>query len=118
MLSVTSSLHQSRDGTPILVLRVEGDITLSSLPRLTDALNRESGKADAPFVLLDLDAVDVIDDVGLGALMGFASRMRAARRDVAVVASMPRMRERLTDTRFDKAVDMVSSLSDAERLVR
>lgn len=118
MLTVASSLHQSRSGTPILVLRVEGDITLSSLPRLTDALNRESDKADAPFVLLDLDAVDVIDDAGLGALMGFAARMRSARRGVAVVASMPRVRDRLADTRFDKAVDMVSSLSDAERLVR
>ncbi|MBM3730734.1 MAG: STAS domain-containing protein [Actinobacteria bacterium] len=118
MLSVNSSLHESRDGKQVLVLRIEGEITLSSLPRLTDSLNRESSRTEAKFVLLDLDAIDVIDDAGLGTLMGFAARTRAARRGVAVVASMPRVRDRLVDTRFDKAVDIVSSLVDAERLVR
>jgi hypothetical protein len=34
------------------------------------------------------------------------------------VASVPRVRERLVDTRFDRAVDMVSSVGDAERLLR
>ncbi|MEY3640863.1 MAG: hypothetical protein RLZZ199_668 [Actinomycetota bacterium] len=118
MLSVASSLHKSRDGTLILVVRVEGDVTLSTLPRLTDALNREKSTTEAPFVLVDLDAVDVIDDAGLGALLGFAAGVRASQRGVAVVASMPRVRERLVDTRFDRAVDMVSSVSDAERLLR
>jgi anti-anti-sigma factor len=118
MLSVMSSLRKGPNGTPLLVVRVEGDITLSTLPRLTDALNRETSKADIGFVLVDLDAVDVIDDAGLGSLMGFAARIRAAKRGIAVVASMPRVRDRLADTRFDRAVDVVSSVGDAERLVR
>lgn len=118
MLSVTSSLRETRDGKPLLVIRVEGDATLATLPRLTDALNRDSKREDAVFILVDLDAVDVIDDAGLGALMGFAARVRASQRGVGVVASMPRVRERLADTRFDRAVDVVSSIADAERLVR
>jgi anti-anti-sigma factor len=118
MLSVTSSLRETRDGKALLVIRVEGDVTLSTLPRLTDAMNRDSNRADAVFILVDLDAVGVIDDAGLGALMGFAARARASQRGVGVVASMPRVRERLADTRFDRAVDVVSSIADAERLVR
>lgn len=115
---MTSSLRESRNGALILVLRVEGDITLSSLPRITDVLNKESSKTEARFVLVDLDAVDVIDDAGLGALMGFAARIRAAQHGVAVVASMPRVRDRLVDARFDRIVDVVSSVGDAERLVQ
>lgn len=118
MLSVASSLKTSRDGKPILVVRVEGAVTLSTLPHLTDALNRESAQNQGAFMLVDLDAVDVIDDAGLGALMGFAARMRTSQSGSAVVASMPRIRDRLVETRFDRAVDVVSSVGDADRLVR
>jgi anti-anti-sigma factor len=118
MLSVTSSQRTGRDGTALLVVHVEGDITLSTLPRLTDALHRDTARAEVALVVVDLDAVDLIDDAGLGALMGFAARMRASQRGVAVVASMPRVRERLADSRFDRAVDVVSSVGDAERFAR
>jgi len=118
MLSVTSSQRTGRDGTALLVVRVEGEITLSTLPRMTDALHRDTARAEVSLVVVDLDAIDVIDDAGLGALMGFAARMRASQRGVAVVASMPRVRERLAATRFDRAVDVVSSVGDAERYAR
>jgi anti-anti-sigma factor len=118
MLSVTSSLHEGRDGRRHPVVRIEGDITVSTIPRLSDTLARELATSDAQLVIVDLDAVGVIDDAGLGILLGAAASARATGRTVAMIATVPRLRGRLADTRFDRAVDVVSSALDAERLAR
>lgn len=89
---------------------------MSTLPRFTDSLNRELVTSDAPIVLIDLDAVNGLDDAGLGILLGLAARARGAHRALGVVASLPRIRERLADSRFDRAVEVFGSLLDAGRL--
>lgn len=118
MLAVTSSLHEGRDGRAQLVVRIEGDVSMSTLPKLTDFLNRESAAATSPTVILDIDSVGVLDDAGLGILMGFAGRVRASGRAVAVVASVARLRQRIDETGFDRAVGVASSILDAGRIAR
>ena len=50
--------------------------------------------------------------------MGFAGRVRSSGRSIAVVASLARLRQRLTESGFDRAVDVVSSIVDAGRVAR
>lgn len=118
MLVVTSSIDRGRDGRDRLVIRIEGDVSMSTLPRVVDGLNRELSLSDAPVVLVDLDAIGAIDDAGLGILLGFAARARGVGRVVGVVASSQRVRDRLTDSRFDRAVDVYGSLVDAGRVAK
>ena len=97
------------------VMRLNGEVSLATLPRLSDALNRELTAPAARPLIIDLDGVDTLDDAGLGILMGFAGRVRATGRSLTVVASIPRLAQRLIDTRFDRAVDVASSITAATR---
>lgn len=90
---------------------------MSSLPRFVDSMNRELAACKTPLILVDLDAVDGIDDAGLGILLGFAARARNTNRRFGVIASAPAIRDRLADTRLDKAIDVFGSLLDAGRMV-
>lgn len=116
MLSVTSSISEDRNGRQRTVIRIEGPVSMSTLPRFVDALNRELLASDAPIILVDLDAVDGIDDAGLGVLLGAGARVRSTNRLFGVVATMQRTRDRLADSRFDRAVDVFGSLLDAGRI--
>lgn len=100
------------------VIRLYGDVSLASIPKLVDALNRELATEASDIVVLDLDGVDVLDDAGLGILMGFAARVRTVGANLYVVASVGRVVQRLTDTRFDRAVDVISSISALPRSAR
>jgi anti-sigma B factor antagonist len=64
-------------------------------------------------VAVDLDGVDVLDDSGLGALLGAAGRARRTGGDLVVVASDQRLRDRFTLTGLDRAVDVVDQLAAA-----
>ena len=92
------------------VLHVSGEVDLATLPRLADALTRAVGGPDT--VVVDLDGVLVMDDAGLGLLLGAAGRARRAGGDVAVVCSSPALREQLALTGFDRAVRVVATMSD------
>ena len=100
------------------VIRLYGDVSLASIPRLVDALNRELATAASDTVVLDLDGIDVLDDAGLGILMGFAARVRTVGANIYVIASVSRVVQRLSDTRFDRAVDVISSISALPRSAR
>lgn len=116
MLAVTSSTSEDHKGRSRTVIRVEGDVSMSSLPRFVDSMNRELATCDTSVILVDLDAVDGIDDAGLGILLGFAARARNTNRRFGIVASAPSIRGRLADTRLDHAVDVFGSLLDAGRM--
>lgn len=97
-------------GTPVLAL--DGGIDLATVPVLHDQLNRLLRDHPAGIVAIDLDAVVSIDDCALGLLLGAAGRARTAGGDVVIVASSDRLRERLSVTGFDRAVDVRRSLGD------
>ncbi|MEY2627576.1 MAG: hypothetical protein RJB08_1335 [Actinomycetota bacterium] len=100
------------------VIRLYGTISLASIPQLTDALTRELRGTEANEVVVDVDGVDLLDDAGIGILMGFAARVRSTNRRIVVVASIPRIARRLEETHFDRAVDVAASIASIPRAPR
>lgn len=88
------------------VLSVIGDIDLSTIPRFTDALARLVADAPGEVVMIDLDGARSLDDTALGLLLGAAGRARSTHGDLAVVSTDVRLRARLSETGFDKAVEV------------
>jgi anti-sigma B factor antagonist len=93
------------------VLALAGSVDLATLPQLGNALFRLVGDHSGRRVAVDLDGVDVLDDTGLGILLGAAGRARQDGGDVVVVVSDERLRARFTATGFDRAVDVVDRLT-------
>lgn len=99
------SLRRSVVGTTH-VLAVVGDVDLSTIPRFTDALSRLVAEAPGDTVMVDLDGARSVDDAVLGLLLGAAGRARSVNGDLAVVATDPRLRSRLAETGFDRAIEV------------
>jgi anti-sigma B factor antagonist len=93
------------------VLELTGSVDIATVPALHNALGRVLVEHAGATVVVDLDAVDGLDDVGLGVLLGAAGRARRAGGDLVVVCSDDVMRERLAVTGFDRAVIIERSLS-------
>ena len=56
------------------VMRLNGEVSLATLPRFSDALNRELASSTARPLIIDLDGVDTLDDAGLGGQPGREGR--------------------------------------------
>lgn len=93
------------------VLVISGDLDIVSIPRFNDALTRLVTEGRGTTVVVDLDGAGLIDDAGLGLLLGAAGRARQSAGDLVVVSTEPRLRQRLTDTGFDRAINVVHSIS-------
>lgn len=92
------------------VLSVAGDIDLGSLPKFTDALLRLVSDSPGCTVAVDLDGSGLVDDAALGLFLGAAGRARHGGGDLIVVSSEKRLRHRLTETGFDRAVTVSDSI--------
>lgn len=92
------------------VFSVDGVVDLSTIGRfhmdLTEAVRRHPGID----LVVDLDAAVAVDDVALGVLLGAAASAREAGGNLTVVTTNDRLRSRLARTRFDRAVDVRSSI--------
>ena len=93
------------------VLVVSGDLDIVSIPRFNDALTRLVTENRSTTVVVDLDGAGLIDDAGFGLLLGAAGRARNSDGDLVVVCTEPRLRQRLSDTGFDRAITVVQSIS-------
>jgi anti-anti-sigma factor len=93
------------------VLAVTGDIDIPSLPRFSDALLRLVTDAPTEDVVIDMDGAGLVEDAALGIVLGAAARARAGGGDVMVVSTEQRLRGRLADTGFDRAVRVTQSIS-------
>ena len=93
------------------VVALSGSVDLATVPQLATALYRLVGDHPARRVAVDLDGVDVLDDTGLGVLLGAAGRARQAGGELVVVVSDERLRARFATTGFDRAVDVVDRLA-------
>ena len=94
-----------------IVVAVDGIVDLSTVGRLHDDLARAVRQHPGVTLIVDLDAVGALDDAGLGILLGAAAVARDSGGDVEVVCSRPALRERLTRTRFDRAVTVRGSIA-------
>lgn len=92
------------------VLHLSGEVDLATLPRLSDALTRLVASATG-LAVVDLDGLSILDDTGLGLLLGAAGRARQGGTELVVVCSAPTVRSRLSLTGFDRAVRVTESIS-------
>lgn len=93
------------------VLSIEGIVDLSTVGQLhmdlTAAIRRHPGVD----LVVDLDGVAAVDDTGLGVLLGAAASTRDAGGSLTVVTTNERLLARLGSTRFDRAVDVRSTIA-------
>ncbi len=94
-----------------IVVTVDGVVDLAAVGRLHDVLTRTVRQHRGLTVLVDLDGASVLDDAGLGVLLGAAAAARSDGGDLVVVCTRPSLRERLAQTRFDQAVDVRDSIA-------
>jgi anti-anti-sigma factor len=101
--------------TPVVALG--GTADLGSAPALHGALARLVIGHPGSVVAVDLDGLEVLDDTALGVILGAAGRARSAGGDLLVVTTGERIRARLSQTRFDRAVEVLASVSELAPLV-
>lgn len=85
---------------------VSGDLDLGTLPMFQTAVARLIADHLGATVAVDLDGVTVLDDAGLGVLLGAAGRAREHGGDLVIVCTTPRWLERFARSRLDRAVDV------------
>jgi anti-sigma B factor antagonist len=88
------------------VITLSGEVDLATIPLLHDALTKVLTHHPGRALIIDLDSVTVLDDTGLGVLLGAAGSARQAGGELAVVCNNARLRERLDVTGFSRAVQV------------
>jgi anti-sigma B factor antagonist len=94
--------HQLVGDQPVLA--VEGAVDMATVPLLRDELLRLVHRHRGDVVLADLDGVTVLDDTGLGILLGAAATARRDGGDLVVICSLPALVERFAVTGLDRAI--------------
>jgi anti-sigma B factor antagonist len=87
-------------------LHVSGEIDLATVPQLHDALRRIIADHFAQTVAIDLDGISVLDDAGLGVLLGAAGRAREQGGDLVIVCTADRLLRRFDLSGLSRAVDV------------
>jgi anti-anti-sigma factor len=88
------------------VVRVVGDVDLSTIPALRSQLDRTEG----PRVALDLDGVDLFDPLAFGVVIAAAMRLRRRGADLVVVCPPGRPRELFAESGVDRIVTVVDGV--------
>ena len=95
----------------VTVAVIEGAVDLATVAAFHGALAQVLRQHPGEVVLVDLDGVTVLDDAGLGVLLGAAASARDAHGDVEVVCTRASLRDRLAHTRLDRAITVRSSIT-------
>ena len=93
------------------VLQVSGEIDLATLPYFRDQLLRAVTLHDGATLFVDLDGVTVLDDTGLGILLGTAGRAREQGGDLVIVSNNDRLLARFELTRLNRALEVRTTIS-------
>ena len=98
----------------IYVIGLTGELDMSTLPTLSDLLNKAINQNHV-HLALDLDGITVLDDAALGILLGAASRIRINGGHMYVVCSNPKISEYLKRTQLDLIIPLATSVHDIPR---
>jgi anti-anti-sigma factor len=93
------------------VLQVSGEVDLATLPYFRDQLLRAVSVHRGTTLVVDLDGVIVLDDTGIGMLLGAAGQAREQGGDLVVVSNNERLLARFELTRLDQAIEVRSTIS-------
>lgn len=88
------------------VISLSGQVDLATIPLLHDALTKALTHHPGRMLVIDLDGVTVLEDIGLGVLLGAAGSARQTGADLVVVCNNMRLRERLDRTGFSRAIEV------------
>jgi anti-sigma B factor antagonist len=94
------------------ILHVDGEIDLSTAPRLREQLLTLVVDGSTR-VVVDLTGTEVLDSTGLGALMAAYKRLRARGGEMRLVITLPRIRKVFEITRLDLVLSIHDSIDDA-----
>jgi anti-sigma B factor antagonist len=94
------------------VLSLTGSVDLATVAELRDLLLRLTTDYAGQTVLVDLDGVDGLDDVGLGILLGAAGRARQIGGDLGVVCANEQVRKRFAFTGLGRAIAVRATVVD------
>ncbi len=100
---------------PWTVLRVLGELDLSTAPAFRQQVVATVAEGHHDLVI-DLDATDYIDSVGLGLILGALKRVRTQGGSVVVACGEERIRRVLELTELDRIVRVIRSVGDVDRL--
>ena len=92
------------------VISCAGPLDISTLPRLSDALERHVGAGSS--VVVDLDGITVVDSTTVGVLLGAAARQRETSSRFTVVCSNREIVARLEQLGLVPAVPLATSVHD------
>jgi anti-sigma B factor antagonist len=98
----------------IYVIGFVGELDLSTLPQLSDLLNKAVNQTHQ-HIALDLDGITVLDDAALGILLGAASRIRINGGQMSVVCSHPKIVDYLQRTQLDRIIPLANSVHNIPR---
>ena len=98
----------------IYVIGFVGELDLSTLPQLSDLLNKAVNQTHQ-HIALDLDGITVLDDAALGILLGAASRIRINGGQMSVVCSTPKIVDYLQRTQLDRIIPLANSVHNIPR---
>lgn len=95
-----------------VVLTVLGDLDLAGAPRLRQSVVSETA-AGIRHLVLDLTAVDFIDSIGLGVVVGALRRLRAHDGELSVVCPEQRIRRVFEICDLDRIFTLHGTVDDA-----
>ena len=87
-------------------LVLDGELDLGSLPSLHNALGRLLVDARGEVIAVDVDGLTLVDDAGLGVLIGAAGRAREAGGDLVLVCTNGRLLERFAISGLARAIEV------------
>jgi len=86
-------------------------LDLATVPVLQSALARLIGEAAGTTIAVDLDSLTVVDDSGLGVLLGAAGRARQHGGDLVIICTSPRLLERFDLSGLSRAIEIRQRLN-------
>jgi len=94
------------------VVRVHGDLDLTTAPRLREAVVRVVTTGDTR-VVLDLHGVPFVDSTGLGVLVGLLKRARSLGGDLRLVSESTSLQGVLELTALDRSLPLFRDVPSA-----